>query len=53
MGDLEADTAVEPVGDGRYQATLSAEWEIWGPMGGYVAAVALRPAAAESRSILP
>ncbi len=31
-------------GDGRYQATLSADWEIWGPMGGYVAACALRAA---------
>lgn len=35
-------------GDGRYQATLVDDWEIWGPMGGYVAAVALRAAGAES-----
>lgn len=48
MGDLAEDTAVEPVGAGRYRATLSADWEIWGPMGGYVAAVALRAAGAES-----
>lgn len=46
MGDLGEDTAVEAVGDGRYRATLSAEWEIWGPMGGYVAACALRAAGA-------
>ena len=39
-------TEVEPVGAGRYRATLSREWEIWGPMGGYVAAVALRAAGA-------
>ena len=44
MGDLGKDTAVEPLGDGRYRATLSSDWEIWGPMGGYVAAVALRAA---------
>ncbi|MHB1583073.1 MAG: acyl-CoA thioesterase [Acidimicrobiales bacterium] len=45
MGDLSADTAV--VGeDGRYRAELSADWEIWGPNGGYLAAVALRAAAA-------
>lgn len=44
MGDLGVDTAVEALGDGRYRATLSAEWEIWGPMGGYVAACALRAA---------
>lgn len=48
MGDLGVDTAVEQVGDGRYTATLSAEWEIWGPMGGYIASVALRAAGAES-----
>ena len=30
------------------EATLSADWEIWGPCGGYVAALALRAAGAES-----
>lgn len=44
MGDLGVDTAVRDLGDGRYEATLSRDWEIWGPMGGYVAAVALRAA---------
>src|SRR5688572_23385887 len=48
MGDLGVDTAVEQIGEGRYTATLSAEWEIWGPMGGYIASVALRAAGAES-----
>jgi acyl-CoA thioesterase-2 len=50
MGDLERDTAVEPAagGSGRYVARLSRDWEIWGPMGGYVAAIALRAAGAES-----
>jgi acyl-CoA thioesterase-2 len=46
MGDLAHDTAVEARGDGRFTATLSADWEIWGPMGGYVAATALRAAGA-------
>lgn len=41
------DTAVEG-GDGRYTATLSEEWDIWGPNGGYVAVIALRAMAAES-----
>ena len=43
-GDFAADTAVEPVAGapGRYRATLSPEWEVWGPLGGYVAATALR-----------
>jgi len=48
MGDLALDTAVESVGDGRYRARLSREWEIWGPMGGYVAAIALRAAGTAS-----
>lgn len=46
MADLAEDTAVEQVDDGRFTAKLSRSWEIWGPMGGYVAAVALRAAAA-------
>jgi acyl-CoA thioesterase II len=47
--DLSEATAVEPTGEpGRYRAVLSNAWEIWGPMGGYVAAIALRAAGAES-----
>ena len=46
MGDLAADTAVEPLGDGRYRASVSRDWEIWGPMGGYIASIALRAAGA-------
>ena len=44
MGDLAVDRAVEPIGDGRYRAMVSQDWEIWGPMGGYVASIALRAA---------
>lgn len=47
-GDFEADTAVSG-GDGRYHATLSDGWELWGPAGGYVSAIALRAAGAHSR----
>jgi acyl-CoA thioesterase-2 len=46
VGDLAEDTAVEACGDGRFTASLSGDWEIWGPMGGYVAACALRAAGA-------
>ena len=49
MGDLAVDTAVESLGDGRYRAQLNQDWEIWGPEGGYVAAIALRAAGAEAR----
>ena len=34
MGDLATDTAVRALGDGVFEATLSRDWEIWGPMGG-------------------
>lgn len=53
MGDLADDTAVVQVEDGLYQATLSQDWEIWGPMGGYVAACALRAAGAASARPAP
>jgi acyl-CoA thioesterase II len=48
VGDFSLDTAVGGH-DGRYTATLSSDWEIWGPNGGYVAAIALRAAGAHSR----
>lgn len=41
MGDLTVDTTITG-GDGRYTAILSEDWNIWGPCGGYVAAVAMR-----------
>lgn len=46
MGDFGEDTTVTG-SDGQYQSHISQDWEIWGPMGGYVAAVALRAGAAE------
>ncbi|MBI2168923.1 MAG: thioesterase family protein [Actinobacteria bacterium] len=53
MGDLAHDTAVTPTGEGTFTAELSDDWEIWGPMGGYVAAVALRAAGAETPHARP
>lgn len=47
MGDFELDTRVRGA-DGRYRAQLSREWEIWGPNGGYTAAIALRAAGREA-----
>lgn len=43
MGRFHQDTALADV-DGVLTATLSKDWEIWGPNGGYVAAIALRAA---------
>ena len=53
MGDLAKDTAVRALDDGRYEAALSQDWEIWGPMGGYVAACALRAAGASTELARP
>ncbi|MGH6870436.1 MAG: thioesterase family protein [Rhizomicrobium sp.] len=43
MGNLADDTFVTEAG-GRLSAALSRDWEIWGPNGGYVSAIALRAA---------
>ncbi len=41
--EFERDTAVEPLGDGRFRAHISPSWWIvMGPNGGYVAAILLR-----------
>ena len=48
LGDIGRQTACEPLGEGRYRALVSDDWEIWGPCGGYVAAIALRAAGEES-----
>jgi len=52
MGDLDLDTRVEG-GDGRYTATLSKDWNIWGPNGGYLASVLLRAAGAHAAPVRP
>ena len=49
MGDVDVQTAPALEGEGgRYTALVHRDWEIWGPCGGYVAAIALRAAGAES-----
>ncbi len=53
MGDLAHDTAVESAGNGRFRAVLNGDWEIWGPMGGYVAGCALRAAGEVSPHPIP
>jgi acyl-CoA thioesterase len=53
VGDLEEDTAVERVGHGHYRAIISADWALWRPVGGYIAAIALRAAGAHSAMPLP
>jgi acyl-CoA thioesterase len=45
MGALDVDTTLEG-GEGHYRACLSEDWRIWGPNGGYLAALALRCAGA-------
>jgi acyl-CoA thioesterase len=48
VGDLAVDTEVSGH-DGRFQAHVSRDWEIWGPNGGYIASIALRAAGVHSR----
>jgi acyl-CoA thioesterase-2 len=55
MGDLAQQTAVTPLdepsttpGPRRFRALVHDDWEIWGPEGGYVAAIALRAAGVAS-----
>lgn len=47
MGDLADDIRVKG-SDGRYVTTVSPDWEIWTPNGGYLSALALQAAAAET-----
>ena len=44
MGTFSNDTVVQVANDGALSATLSEDWAIWGPNGGYLAAIALRAA---------
>ena len=53
MPDLDAQTAVERVGDGRYRAVVSTDWKMWVPVGGYLASIALRAAQAETGMARP
>lgn len=41
MGALDRDLALSPAGDGRYGVSVSEDWTMWGPLGGFVAALAL------------
>jgi acyl-CoA thioesterase len=47
MRDFAVDTAVRG-GDGHYTANLHEDWNVWGPFGGYRAAILLRALAAAS-----
>lgn len=51
MGDFEIDTRLTTVAGeaGRYRVDLSEDWRIWGPNGGYLAAIALRAAGLEAK----
>src|SRR5712692_1957216 len=55
MADFLEDTGIEriPGEPDRYRAELSPKWAVWGPNGGYVAAIALRAAMARTRAARP
>jgi acyl-CoA thioesterase len=44
MGDFALDTALTRIGDGEWSRVVHPDWVIWGPNGGYMAALALRAA---------
>jgi acyl-CoA thioesterase II len=50
MGDLAADTTIvakEGTAEaGNFRTSISEDWAIWGPMGGYIASIAMRAAGA-------
>ncbi|HET9896435.1 MAG TPA: thioesterase family protein [Streptosporangiaceae bacterium] len=52
MTDLASDTEVLANGDG-WTATVSEDWMVWFPNGGYLAAIALRAAARQAPSMVP
>jgi acyl-CoA thioesterase len=52
VADLAADTQVLANGDG-WTATISEDWTVWSPNGGYLAAIALRAAATQAPTMLP
>jgi acyl-CoA thioesterase II len=51
--NLAVDTTIELIEDGLYRAELSPDWSVWGPNGGYLAALALRAAGAHRPGSLP
>jgi acyl-CoA thioesterase len=53
MGDLAVDAALTDLGNGSFSCALSREWEVWGPNGGYMAALALEAARGSSRRARP
>lgn len=53
MGDFVEQTALEPLGDGRFRADISEDWRLWGPAGGLVSAMALRAAGEVTRLARP
>ncbi|MCX5064933.1 thioesterase family protein [Micromonospora lupini] len=53
MASLADDAAVRQTAPGQYRAHLSEDWSVWGPNGGYLAAIALRAAGEEAGTMLP
>ncbi|MEM7020911.1 MAG: acyl-CoA thioesterase domain-containing protein, partial [Pseudomonadota bacterium] len=44
MDDFQEATVLQALGDNQWEITLTKDWALWGPAGGYLAALALRAA---------
>lgn len=53
MSDLAEQTAVKAIGEGRFRAEVSPDWKLWGPVDGYLAALAMRAAGAHTTMTRP
>lgn len=53
MHTLDTDTRLEKIADQEFRAFVSPRWEVWGPNGGYLAAIALRAAGEVAPGFLP
>lgn len=51
--DLARDTAVHPLGDGRYRAHLPSHWDFFAPSGGVLMTIALRAMQVEAPTFRP
>ena len=53
MGNFLEQTQSEKIGEGRFQANISKDWEVWGPNGGYLSAIVFRAVGQHTNHTMP